>query len=77
MNDNVVSHLREARAILAEETQAGKGSREISLAITKIDEAILWRNEDHRLKESSQVKTNNPERKSVPIAGVVKEAYGK
>lgn len=57
MHDNVISHLREARGILAEETQAGNGSREISLAITKIDEAILWRKEDHRLKEPSEVKT--------------------
>lgn len=50
MDDKVLGHLREARAILNDETKAGQGSRESSLAITKIDEAILWRQEGLRMR---------------------------
>ena len=50
MNDDVLGHLREARAILNDETKAGKGSRETSLVITKIDEALMWRERDLSLK---------------------------
>ena len=39
--------LREARAILLE---TEKESRELSIVITKIDEAILWRQRDKQLK---------------------------
>ena len=39
--------LREARAILLE---TEKESRELSIVITKIDEAILWRQRDRQLK---------------------------
>ena len=46
MNDDVLGHLREARAILNDETKSGKGSRESSLVITKIDEALMWRERD-------------------------------
>ena len=50
MNDEVLGKLREARAILLEERDAGKNSRELSVALTEIDTAILWRQEDLRLK---------------------------
>lgn len=46
MNDDVLGHLRQARALLKDEEKAGKGSRETALTITKIDEALHWR-QDH------------------------------
>ena len=49
--DDVLGHLREARAILNDESKAGKGSREVALVITKIDEAILWRQEVLKQRE--------------------------
>jgi hypothetical protein len=51
MNCEVLGHLREARALLNDEIKEGKGSREISIICTKIDEAILWRCEDLRKKQ--------------------------
>ena len=51
MNDEALGKLREARASLMEERDAGKGSRELSVALTEIDSAILWRQEDLRLKQ--------------------------
>ena len=50
MNDKVLGHLREARAILNDEAKAGQGSRESAITIRKIDEAILWRQESLRLR---------------------------
>lgn len=50
MNDDVLGHLREARALLNDETKEGKGSREVALVITKIDEALLWRQEVLRMR---------------------------
>lgn len=46
----ILGHLREARAAALEMSEAGRGSREMSLTITKIDEALLWRCEDLRLR---------------------------
>lgn len=51
MYDDCLGKLREARALLLEERDAGKNSRELSVALTEIDTAILWRQEDLRLKE--------------------------
>ena len=51
MNDEALGNLRQARAILLEERDAGQGSRELSVALTEIDTAILWRQEDLRLKQ--------------------------
>lgn len=51
MNDNVLGFLREARAALLEERDNGKNSRELSVTLTEIDTAILWRQEDLRLKQ--------------------------
>ncbi len=50
MDDSVLGHLREARAALLEEREDGKGSRELSVALTEIDTAILWRQQDLTLK---------------------------
>lgn len=50
MYDNLLGHLREARAAALEENDKSGRSRELSLVSTKIDEAILWRQEDLRLK---------------------------
>ena len=50
MHDEVLGKLREARALLLEERDAGKNSRELSVTLTEIDTAILWRQEDLRLK---------------------------
>ena len=47
MNDEVLWHLREARAILNDELPK---SRESAIVITKIEEAILWRQENLRLR---------------------------
>ena len=50
MDDVVLGHLREARAGLLEEHENGKGSRELSVTLTEIDTAILWRQQDLMLK---------------------------
>lgn len=51
MSDNVLGHLRQARALLLEERDEGKNSRELSVSLTNVDTAILWRREDLRLKK--------------------------
>jgi predicted secreted protein len=48
--DEVLGKLREARALCKDEMDNGGRSRELSLVITKIDEALLWKIEDRRLK---------------------------
>ena len=70
MNDDILAHLREARALCKDEEQEtitkegssfgnfSKRSRELALVITKIDEAILWRQEDLRLKQPPINETN-------------------
>lgn len=45
--DDILGFLREARAAALEDTAK---SRELSLVLTKIDEAILWRERDLHLK---------------------------
>jgi hypothetical protein len=51
-HDLALGHLRQARALLLEERDdAKKPSRELSVALTEIDTAILWRQEDLRLKQ--------------------------
>ena len=50
MGDKVLGCLREARAaILGEQESCGK-SREGAIQLTHIDTAILWRQEETRLK---------------------------
>lgn len=67
MNDLVLGHLREARALLFDEKQAGKGSRELSIVVTEIDTAILWRQEDLRLK-TPLVNETSPDKLKQEIA---------
>jgi len=50
MTDEVLGKLREARALLLEERDSGKNSRELSVALTEIDTAILWRQWDLQIK---------------------------
>jgi hypothetical protein len=50
MQDKTLGFLREARAELLELKDLGQGSRELSIVLTHIDTAILWRQEDIRLK---------------------------
>ena len=52
MTDNVLGHLREARALLIDERNVGKNSRELSVALTEIDTAILWRQKDLQMKKN-------------------------
>ena len=47
MEDAILGLLREARAIALENSAK---SRELSLVVTKIDEAILWRQFDLQIK---------------------------
>lgn len=49
-DDRAIGFLREARACLLEEREGGGNSRELSVTLTEIDTAILWRQEDLRLK---------------------------
>jgi len=63
MYDDVLGHLREARAILNDETKKGYGSRETALVITKIDEALLWRQENLRLRQPVSVENHSNEKK--------------
>lgn len=53
MNDEALGHLREARALLLDErtTRPGGNSRELSVTLTGIDTAILWRQHDLQMKE--------------------------
>jgi hypothetical protein len=46
---DILGFLREARAAAQIESEKSR-SRELSLVLTKIDEALLWRQEDMRLK---------------------------
>lgn len=59
MYDDVLGHLREARALLNDETKEGKGNREVALVITKIDEALLWRQEVLRLRQPVENHSND------------------
>lgn len=53
MDDNVLGHLQQARALLLEErdTTLGGKSRELAVCLTEIDTAILWRQHDLQLKQ--------------------------
>lgn len=50
MHDDILGYLRQARAGLLEQRDNGGNSRELSITLTEIDTAILWRQEDLRLK---------------------------
>lgn len=54
MGDKVLACLREARAaIISEQDTCGK-SREGAIQVTHIDTAILWRQEEVRLKAPAE-----------------------
>lgn len=53
MTDDTLGKLQEARALLLEERDAGGNSRALSIVLTNIDTAILWRQEDLRLKRGA------------------------
>lgn len=53
MENTVLELLEKAKALLLEENAKGRGSRENSSAITKIDEARHWHQDDLQLKKSS------------------------
>lgn len=52
--DKVLGFLREARAALLEERDNGGNSRELAIALTETDTAILWRKEDLRIKTPAE-----------------------
>lgn len=49
MDCKALGLIREARALLNDESKAST-SRELSITVTKLDEAILWRQRDMQLK---------------------------
>jgi len=49
MDCKALGLIREARALLNDESKVSN-SRELSITITKLDEAILWRQRDMQLK---------------------------
>lgn len=44
--DKALEKMGEALAALNEEKAAGKGSRELSITVTELETAILWRRQD-------------------------------
>ncbi len=50
MNDEAIGKMREAYALLEDEKKAGKASREMAVAMTELETAILWRQHDLALK---------------------------
>ena len=44
--------IREARALLLDESKSGASSKELAMTITKLEEAILWRQSDMQKKEA-------------------------
>jgi len=54
-----LEYLAEARAALLEEKEDhGLSSRELSLALTKIDEAMMWRHSDINKKDQQMFQEN-------------------
>lgn len=56
--DEILGKLREARALLLDERDKGKNSRELSVTLTEIDTAILWRQSDLQIKTPPVNETN-------------------
>lgn len=76
MNDEVLGKLREAKALLSEERDNGGNSRELSVTLTEIDTAILWRQSDLQIKApaNDEVATKSTE---PSIREIVLEEYKK
>lgn len=49
--DKVLEKLREAKDLLLAEKDNGGGSRELSVTLTEVDTAILWRQSDLQIKK--------------------------
>jgi hypothetical protein len=60
--DEVLGKMREARALLLEERDSGGNSRELSIVLTQLDTAILWRQQDLQMKEAGIKNTHLPPR---------------
>ena len=50
MAEHIIAFLRDARRLALAEKDSGQNSRELAVVLTHIDSAILWRQEDLRLK---------------------------
>jgi hypothetical protein len=59
MTDHIIAFLQDARRLSLEQKDAGQNSRELSIVLTHIDTAILWRQEDLRLKAEKEVEYYN------------------
>lgn len=53
MYDTAIGYMRQARAELLQEEDKGGNSRELSIALTHLETAILWRQEDLSNKKSA------------------------
>lgn len=50
--DEILNKLNEAKALIIEEkSHQSKNSRELSVCLTELDTAILWREKDLRIKD--------------------------
>lgn len=58
MEDKALGFLRRAKAALLEEIDNGGNSRELSVTLTEIDTAILWRQSDLQMKQPPINETN-------------------
>lgn len=58
MTDHIIAFLQNARALALEQKDSGQNSRELAVVLTHIDSAILWRQEDLRLKASVICESN-------------------
>jgi len=74
--DDAIGKLREARSVLLEERDKGLNSRELSITLTEIDTAILWRQEDIRLKQPTIDKATIEEEKTIGKFRVVEHVLG-
>lgn len=62
MYDEAIGKMREARALMLEERDNGKNSRELSVALTELDTAILWREKDLSMKTPIENNASLPTR---------------
>lgn len=59
MNDEILGKIREAFALCHDEVENKRGSREIALTITKLEEAVFWRERDLQLKHATNEKSSS------------------
>lgn len=53
-HDEALGKMQEAYAALNAEKSAGKASRELAVAMTELETAILWRQHDLGIKSASK-----------------------